>query len=210
MAHKINQRAFDMRITQLVIGVITTLAFVVLAACQSAPLDPSDGAPVAPIAPTVTAAGDAYVLGNGDRLRVTVFGEPELSGEFLVDGTGHVSLPLVGEIDATGQTVRDFQSALATQLVEKDLLVAPRVSAEVINFRPFYILGEVRKPGEYPYTDALTVMNAIATAEGFTYRANKRSVFVRGANELEERRVRLTPTLRVQPGDTIRIGERIL
>lgn len=189
--------------------VVAALAVSIMAACQSAPAAGLEQAQIADVPPTVGSVDDAYTLGNGDRLRVTVFGEPELSGEYLVDGTGLVSLPLVGEIPALGTTVRSFQQEVERQLVEKELLVSPRVSAEVINFRPYYILGEVGRPGEYPYTDALTVMNAVATAEGFTYRANRRTVFIRGVNESEERSVRLSPTLRVQPGDTIRIGERI-
>ncbi|MEM7005754.1 MAG: polysaccharide biosynthesis/export family protein [Pseudomonadota bacterium] len=198
-----------MRISSMLIMVVAALAVSIMAACQSAPAAGLEQAQIADVPPTVGSVDDAYTLGNGDRLRVTVFGEPELSGEYLVDGTGLVSLPLVGEIPALGTTVRSFQQEVERQLVEKELLVSPRVSAEVINFRPYYILGEVGRPGEYPYTDALTVMNAVATAEGFTYRANRRTVFIRGVNESEERSVRLSPTLRVQPGDTIRIGERI-
>ncbi|MEM8634819.1 MAG: polysaccharide biosynthesis/export family protein [Pseudomonadota bacterium] len=198
-----------MRISSMLIMVVAALAVSIMAACQSAPAAGLEQAQIADVPPTVGSVDDAYTLGNGDRLRVTVFGEPELSGEYLVDGTGLVSLPLVGEIPALGTTVRSFQQEVERQLVEKELLVSPRVSAEVINFRPYYILGEVGRPGEYPYTDALTVMNAVATAEGFTYRANRRTVFIRGVNETEERSVRLSPTLRVQPGDTIRIGERI-
>ena len=199
-----------MRITDWMIKAMAVLALAILAACETAAPTRPDPAPVADVAPTVVGTSDGYTLGNGDRLRVTVFGEPELTGEYQVDGTGFVSVPLVGEIQATGSTVRAFQQELEAQLIEKQLLVSPRVSAEVINFRPYYILGEVESPGEYPYTDALTVMNAIATAQGFKYRANRRSVWIRGANESEERKVRLSPSLRVQPGDTIRIGERIL
>ncbi|MEM6900612.1 MAG: polysaccharide biosynthesis/export family protein [Pseudomonadota bacterium] len=198
-----------MRISNMLIMAIAALAVSIMAACQSAPTPGPEQAQISDVPPTVGSIDDAYTLGNGDRLRVTVFGEPELSGEYLVDGTGLVSLPLVGEIPALGTTVRSFQQEVERQLVEKELLVSPRVSAEVINFRPYYILGEVGRPGEYPYTDALTVMNAVATAEGFTYRANRRTVFIRGVNETEERSVRLSATLRVQPGDTIRIGERI-
>ena len=151
----------------------------------------------------------AYNLGNGDRLRVTVFGEEDMSGEFLVDGTGQVSIPLVGEVPAAGRSVRDFQRNLETRLVDGGILLNPRVSAEVINFRPYYILGEVGLPGEYPYTDSLTVLNAVATAQGFSYRANKKTIGIRGIDDSEEQRVRLTPDLKVRPGDTIRVLERV-
>ncbi len=149
-----------------------------------------------------------YRLDNGDRLRVTVFGEEALSGEFLVDGTGIVSMPLVLDIQAAGKTLREFQQDYAEKL-SAGYLNDPKVSAEVINYRPFYILGEVGRPGEYPFTSGLTVMNAVATAEGFSYRANKRVVYIKSPNAAEEVAVALTAATKVQPGDTIRIGERL-
>lgn len=149
-----------------------------------------------------------YKLGNGDTLRVTVFGEPELSGEFQVDGTGMISVPLIGEIEAAGRSIRQVQRAMEDRF-RQGYLNNPRISAEVINFRPYYILGEVNRPGEYPYSDGLTVLNAIATAEGYTYRANKQKIFVRGAGEMQESEVKLTSTTKVNPGDTLRIGERL-
>ena len=84
----------------------------------------------------------------------------------------------------------------------------PRVSAEVLTFRPFYILGEVDKPGTYPYTSGLTVLNAVATAGGFTYRADKRNVWIKHNGETSEVKGELTPSTTDAPGDTIRIGER--
>lgn len=148
-----------------------------------------------------------YRLGSGDQVRIIVFDEPDLSGEFLVDGEGAVSLPLIGEVRAEGRTVREFQVAVAETL-RSGYLNDPRVSVEVLNFRPYYILGEIENAGEYPYTDGLTVMNAVATAGGFTYRANTRRVYLRRAGTTEEIIVPLTADLRVQPGDTIRIPER--
>ena len=149
----------------------------------------------------------AYELGSGDQLRIIVFGEEDLSGEFFIDGSGAVSLPLVGEIPAAGKTLPEFRADVEARLRE-GYLTDPRVSAEVLNYRPFYILGEVEQSGEYPYTDGLTVMNAVARAGGFTYRANTRTVYLKRADTDEEVEVPLTPTLRVMPGDTIRIGER--
>ncbi|WP_417484386.1 polysaccharide biosynthesis/export family protein [Maricaulis salignorans] len=148
-----------------------------------------------------------YRLGAGDQLRIIVFGEDDLSGEFVVDGRGTVSLPLIGEIDAGGLTPREFQQAFAAALRD-GYLNDPRVSVEVINFRPYYILGEVEAAGEYPFSDGLTVMNAVATAGGFTYRANRRVVFIRHAGSDQEIEVPLLAVTEVQPGDTIRIGER--
>jgi polysaccharide export outer membrane protein len=149
-----------------------------------------------------------YKLGPADKVRVTVFGEESLSGEFLVSGNGKISMPLVGDVQAAGLTVPEFQAAVQTVLRD-GYLRDPRVSAEVLNYRPFYILGEIEKPGEYPYTNNLTVLNAVATAGGFTYRAAKDRVYVKRSGEEAERREALTATTRVWPGDTIRIGERL-
>lgn len=148
-----------------------------------------------------------YLLGAGDKVRVTVYGEPDLSGEFFVTGSGLMSLPLIGEIKAGGLTVGQFQDAVQKSLND-GYLKEPRVSAEVLTFRPFYILGEVVKPGTYPYTAGLTVLNAVATAGGFTYRADKKSVYIKHNGETTEAKGALEPSTQVAPGDTIRIGER--
>lgn len=148
-----------------------------------------------------------YHLGAGDKLRVIVFGEDSLSGEFVVSSAGKVELPLIGAVDVSGLTIAQFQAAVEKALRD-GYLKDPRVSAEVENYRPFFILGEVQKPGQYPYTASLTVMNAVATAQGFTYRADTKHVFVKHLNEPAEHKVMLTTATTVQPGDTIRIPER--
>lgn len=165
-----------------------------------------DAAGRTPSIPTPLVDG-SYVLGPGDKLRMNVFGEEPLSGEFVVSGSGIVSLPLVGEVTAAGLTLDGFREAVVKALMQGYLL-NPRVSVEVLTYRPFYILGEVARPGEYPYISGLTILNAIATAGGYTYRANTRRVFVRAANAAEETAYRLDATLTVNPGDTIRVAER--
>ena len=150
-----------------------------------------------------------YRLGSGDEVRVSVFGEPDLSGQVRVDGRGAVTLPLVGAIDAEALTSAELSEAVALALSE-GYLRDPRVTVEVTAYRPYFILGEVTKPGTYPYQDGLTVLNAVATAEGFTYRANERFVFIVRDGEEEERRFVLDSDTPVRPGDTIRIGERFL
>lgn len=175
-------------------------------ACQSAPVA---GPAPTPTGPTATVSQPAeYTLSTGDRVRITVFGQPELSGEFDVDGSGTFSMPLIGQVNAEGLTVPGLEQRIATSYAD-GYLINPRVSAEVTNYRPFYILGEVRNPGEYPYTNGLTVLEAVASAGGFTYRARKNSVFVRGTDAASEVSVPLTATTQVTPGDTLRIGERI-
>lgn len=174
-------------------------------ACQTAP-------PVS--APSPSAPGEAgqtydgeYRLGPADQLRVTVFGHDDLSNQYTVASNGTISFPLIGDIDAAGLTVAEFQR-LAEDRLSQGYLKSPRVTAEIMTFRPFYILGEVSRAGEYPYTNRLTVLNAIATAGGFSHRANRRVVAIKGFDDTEERRVELTPTTFVQPGDTIRVLER--
>jgi polysaccharide export outer membrane protein len=151
--------------------------------------------------------GDDYRLGPRDKVRIIVYGEPNLSGEFFVSGNGQISFPLVGDVEAANSTVAEFQARLENAL-RQGYLKEPRVSAEVLTYRPFYILGEVNKPGEYPYTNGLNVLNAVATAGGFTYRAQKKNVHIRRAGETDEKSYRLTADLLVSPGDTIRISER--
>lgn len=195
------------------------VAMLMLAACQSAPTGAAPERPAiagnsagqqSGLSTAVADQGslDDYKLGSGDKLRVIVFEEEGLTGEFQVDGSGLVSMPLIGEIRASGQTVRQFEVAVEEAL-RGGYLRDPRVSAEVLDFRPYYILGEVNRPGTYPYISGLTVFNAVATAEGFTYRANQRHVYIRRAGENDERRHPLNSTIQVNPGDTIRIGERI-
>ncbi len=147
-----------------------------------------------------------YVLGVGDRLRIIVFGEPTLSGEFVIDSTGNVSLPLIGDVSAAGVSVRKFQHNVQRALND-GYLNDPRVSAEVMNFRPFYILGEVTRPGEYPYASNLTVLNAVATAGGFTPLASQTRVYIKHAGDEVESELSLSGGLLVQPGDTIRIAK---
>jgi polysaccharide export outer membrane protein len=136
-----------------------------------------------------------------------VFNEPDLTGLWVIGSQGTVAYPLAGEVRAAGLTVPEFAAALQTALSQ--YIRQPNVSVEVANYRPFFILGEVQRPGTYPYSLSLTVLNAVATAGGFTYRANRRRVFIRHANELDERAYPLTAATPVMPGDTVRIGERL-
>lgn len=158
-------------------------------------------------APVAATQPSEYRLGPGDQLRITVFNEAELTGQYVVGSQGTISYPLVGAIHASGLTLGEFATSLQTALGE--YIRQPNVSVEVANYRPFFILGEVQRPGTYPYSANLTVLNAVATAGGFTYRANRGRVFIRHANEAEERAYELTIATPVLPGDTIRIGERL-
>jgi polysaccharide export outer membrane protein len=153
-----------------------------------------------------TGTVEGYRLGTGDKVRVTVYGEADLSGEFQVDGSGFVRLPLIGQVNASGHTLREFETDVAAKFAD-GYLRAPRVSAEVVNYRPFFILGEVNKPGEYPYVNGMNVVTAVALAGGFTYRADEDDVYIRrnGQPEVEYSADERTPVL---PGDIIRVTER--
>lgn len=165
-------------------------------------------APKVPAAATVTSVGGyEYRLGSGDKIRLIIFGEPDLSGEFTISGDGQVSLPLIKDVKATGLTATELQANIEGAFKE-GYLRDPRVSIEVLSFRPFYILGEVNKPGEYPYSNGITVVNAVALASGYTYRANQKKVFIRHAGASSEEETPLSSTTLVAPGDTIRIAER--
>jgi len=150
-----------------------------------------------------------YTLGPGDKLRITVFGEETLTGEYGVTGAGDVSFPLIGNIPVAGRTVEDLQAELTTRL-GNGYIEDPRVSAEIITYRPYYILGEVTRPGQYDFAVGLTIEQAVAAAGGFTYRANAKRVFLKRATDTREMLVDLreTPSFPVRPGDTIRVGER--
>lgn len=149
-----------------------------------------------------------YKLGVGDKLKIAVFGEPDLSGTFEVTGTGTVPLPLVGEIEAKGRPIAEFRGAVMNRL-SQGYLRNPKVSIEVVNFRPIYLQGEVRTGGEYPYKSGLKIRDAIAVAGGYTYRAHTGYVLIVREGQVREARVDLPSDIDVLPGDNIRVPERL-
>ncbi|GAA0571386.1 polysaccharide biosynthesis/export family protein [Rhizomicrobium electricum] len=146
-----------------------------------------------------------YRLGPGDKVRVTIFNEADLSGEFAIDGQGFVRLPLVGQVQAAGQTSFSLEGRIGETFVNGGFLLNPRVSVEIVTYRPFYIIGEVAKPGEYAYVDAMTAPNAIALAGGYTERAVESTIWIRHLGESKERAMRVDETTRIRPGDVIRV-----
>jgi polysaccharide export outer membrane protein len=149
----------------------------------------------------------SYVLGPNDRVRLKVYGEPDIAGEYEVDNNGNVSIPLAGRIRAAGLTTRQLERSIASAL-SKGIVRDPRVNVEVALYRPYYILGEVKKGGEYPYRLGLTVMDAVASAGGFTYRANENKVYLRRSGAGAEEVYALDAPVPIFPGDNIRIPER--
>ncbi len=149
-----------------------------------------------------------YRLGAGDRLRITVFGHEDLSGEFTIDGSGNIALPLLGQFPAARQTVTELQSGLREAL-DKDYLVDPRVSVEVTNYRPFFILGEVNSAGSYPFIAGITILEAVAIGGGYTRRARTSSATVTRMTPEGRVEIRMPPEAPVFPGDTIYIERRL-
>ncbi|MEY3760426.1 MAG: hypothetical protein RIR39_1917 [Pseudomonadota bacterium] len=150
---------------------------------------------------------EQYKVGSGDLLKITIFNQEELSGEYLINGAGQIALPLIGDINAKDITVKQVEQGIANKL-KPDYLLNPRVNVQVLNYRPFYILGEVKEPQSYPYVDGMTYLNAVAIAGGFTYRAKEDHVMVVRMKDPKKTQIRLNMDERVMPGDVIHIEER--
>ena len=149
-------------------------------------------------------AKGAFRLSAGDTLRVTVFGEDDLSGTFSLDEGGRLAMPLLGSIFLEGLSLEDAEEKL-TQCLSDGWLKHPRVALEVTSHRPFYILGEVRRPGAYPWSTGLSVMGAVALGGGFTYRADEDDIDIQHPTETFQR----VPLARlVYPGDIIYVHQR--
>ena len=148
--------------------------------------------------------GMDYRLGSGDKIHVTVYDEADLSGDFQVDATGLIRLPLIGQVRAGGLTAHEIESGIAAALAQ-GYLNDPKVAVEITTYRPFYIVGEVLKPGEYPYANGMTASSAIALAGGYTPKAVESVIYVRHQGENQERRLAATDATAVRPGDVLRV-----
>jgi protein involved in polysaccharide export with SLBB domain len=176
---------------------------------MSAP--PGNIAPGTPpsVAPAEGPQDENYKLGSGDKIKLVVYGEDDLGGEYLVDGSGQVQLPLLGQVPAAGMTIHQFVASVSNLFVSEGYLKRPRISVEVENYRPFYIIGEVKTPGQYPYVSGMNALNAIALAGGYTYRADDTVVYVRHNGSTNEVKAPLDQTTKVGPGDILRVGDRV-
>lgn len=143
-----------------------------------------------------------YQLGPGDKIRVTVFGESDLSGEYQVDGSGMVRLPLIGTLRATGATAPALEQGIGAALAD-GFLKNPRVNVEIATYRPFYIIGAVNRPGQYPYVDHMNALNAVALAGGFTDQAVQSTLYIRHEGSTAEMPIQTRQLSAVQPGDVI-------
>lgn len=149
-------------------------------------------------------AQDDYHLGPGDKLRVTVFGEPFLSGEFIVSANGSISMPLIEPVAVSGRSLAEAQERIE-QALRKGFMGEPNVAVEVLEYRPFFIIGEVKEPGSYAYMADMTVLHAVAIAGGFTPRAAKSKIVIQRNGEEIGAVQNNTPVL---PDDIITVKER--
>jgi polysaccharide export outer membrane protein len=137
-----------------------------------------------------------------------VFGQDDVSGEFQIDGAGNITMPLLGQVHAASRTLTELRADITTAL-DRDYIVNPKVSIEVLNYRPFYILGQVASPGSYPYVTGMDVRQAVAIAGGFTPRARTSTVTVIRQSAQGAVKIEATPDVPVLPGDTIEIQRRL-
>jgi protein involved in polysaccharide export with SLBB domain len=177
---------------------LVVLGLMWLAACSSSGVPTCKGG----VAPPGGLVG--YRLGPGDNLQVTIFRQPDMSGQFAIDGEGFLALPLVGEFKAGGLTTRDLENQIEERLKQAQFLVNPQVGVQLLTYRSFYVLGEVSKPGSYEYRDGISLTNAVALAGGYTYRADQSGATIERDGCAFPTRVDTT----VQPGDIITVPER--
>lgn len=155
-----------------------------------------------------TNAQQAYLLGPGDQLRVNVYEEDDVSGEFEISDQGHISLPLIGPVQATGITLQELEKRV--RLAFQDGYIRdPKISIEVLNYRPFYVIGEVNAPGSYPYRSGLSVLTAVAMGGGYTFRADEDDITVKRAGTTSGDPIKVSPDTIILPGDVVRVGERL-
>lgn len=199
-----------MRIDVVIMSFVTCLSLTVqqAAAQEAASADALLVGVGAKVAQDAAESADevAYRFGSGDKLRIRVYNEDTISGDYEVDSTGNLSLQLLGQVKAVGLTLTQLTALIERRLREEGYMISPKVAIDVLNYRPFYVLGEVGKPGSYPYVAGMTVLNAIALAGGYTYRA-KQSKFelIRGP---DNKKVSVDVNSTVLPGDIIKVNER--
>lgn len=145
-----------------------------------------------------------YVLGTGDHIKITVYGEDDLSGDYAVDSQGTIRFPLIGQVQATGLTATQLENSIGSAL-GNGFLRSPRISAQITTYRPFYVVGAVNRPGEYPYGINMTALKAVALAGGFADHATESTVYVRHQDESTEHEMDTSQLSQIQPGDTVRV-----
>jgi protein involved in polysaccharide export with SLBB domain len=150
----------------------------------------------------------AGLLQAGERLKITVYGEEALTAEYDVNPAGYVVMPLIGSIKAVGRSQSEFGKDIANRYRHGGFLQDPHVTVAIVQFKPFYVLGEATTPGEYPFRSGLNVHSAVAMAGGFTYRASRTYVLIRHVGDDVWKEYSLAEPVPIAPGDLIRVPER--
>ncbi len=165
------------------------------------------GTPAAVSAVTSFADASVYQLDSGDRLRIVVFGQDGLSNSYAVDAAGNITMPLIGAVPARGVSTAQLAREVAARL-RNGFIREPHVAIEIENYRPFFILGEVTYPGQYPFVPNMTVQTAVAIAGGFTPRAYRWRAQLTRSQGGQTYSTEVPPTYALRPGDTVSIDER--
>src|SRR5579862_3631334 len=160
-----------------------------------------------PVPASVIGSQQSYTLDSGDRLRIVVFGQDGLTNSYLVDASGHIAMPLIGSVMAKGATTDQLSARIADKLRD-GFIREPHVAVEVEAYRPFFILGEVTAPGQYPYVANMTAETAVAIAGGFAPRAVRQSVVLIRNSNGQQMRMTVPLSYPLRPGDTINVQER--
>ena len=175
---------------------VALAALLQLANCSS----PGSDLPTLPAKPIES----SYDLGPSDRIAIKVLGADELGGNYLVQDDGTIRMLMIGAVPAAGLTPEQLERSIEAKLREGRYIINPRASVAVVGYRPFYILGEVARPGAYPYASGMRVLSAVAAAQGYTYRANENFVII--TRNGQERKADILTSIR--PDDIIRVPER--
>jgi polysaccharide export outer membrane protein len=186
-----------------------------MAACAHDPVEFIAAGSPEPVVPVMQAAYDAgpadlngpYILDTGDKLRVFVYGQPNLSRAYTVDQDGRIAVPLIGDVEARGRTTNDLEHAIRSRL-GAEFVRDPQVTVDVLQNRPFFILGEVKAAGQYPFVSGMTVETAIAIAGGYSDRASERQFRVTRRKNGYVEQFEAPSEYPIQPGDTVYVYER--
>jgi polysaccharide export outer membrane protein len=171
-----------------------------LAACA----DPAAGLP-----PLPDGERTSYRLGPDDQVKVTVFNDPRLTGEFRITDAGMLALPLVGSVRATGRTTTEVEREVERVMTQRQLFRDPSVAIQVMEYRPVFVLGQVERGGRYPYQPGMTALSAVAVAGGFNYRALRDYVSVtRVGEDGRPQEFRASRQALLMPGDVVTVYER--
>ena len=199
---------FDQTKNRLLFGIATLLLCLTGAGCDTITSAykstiPRSASKMPPPAPSGIGR-----IQSGDKVKVAIYGEDKLSGTYEVGAAGTISIPLLGTFEAANRTRQQLKMAISNKLRAGEILVNPVVGVSVVGFRPFYVLGEVARPGRYDFNNGMNVMSAVAVAGGYTYRASKSHVNIQRAGQKDFTKYPLSPAIQVYPGDLINVPER--